>query len=114
MANHYERRKKIRHEPSDANVDEGGSSHAHVVSGRNLRPRAQKRARVDDDIEEENLSESSGDDDDEDETFRVEHRHGKCPAQQNNDDEEDAGDIGGNEEEEEGDDSEEEEDHPIP
>jgi hypothetical protein len=114
MPNHYERRKKILHEPSDANVDEGGSSHAHVVSGRNLRPRAQKRARVDDDIEEENLSESSGDDDDEDETFRVEHRHGKCPAQQNNDDEEDAGDIGGNEEEEEGDYSDEEEDHPIP
>jgi hypothetical protein len=59
MANHYERRKKIRHEPSDANVDEGGSSHAHVVSGRNLRLRGQKRAPVDDGIEEENVSESS-------------------------------------------------------
>jgi hypothetical protein len=39
MPNHYERRKKIHHDPSDANVDEGGSNHAQVVSGRALRPR---------------------------------------------------------------------------
>jgi hypothetical protein len=37
------RRKKICHNPTNVDVDEGRSIHAHVTSGRTLRPRGLKR-----------------------------------------------------------------------
>ena len=66
MTNLQERRTKYRFDPAGDDVDEGGSSHAHVDSGRELRPWGQKREVAEDIIE--------------DEPFRVEPRHGKGPA----------------------------------
>ena len=82
MSGHREKRSKRQHDPSDVHMaddDEGDSSQLNVVSGRQMRSR--KRSAADDIIEESDVS-SSSDDEVEDETYRVEHRAGKCPVQQ--------------------------------
>ena len=79
------------------------------------RPRGQKRPQ-DDDIVEESAGESSDSSDDEieDSTFRVEHRHGKGPANgSGSDEEEEEGDISDNDEEEEGGSEESEQEIPF-
>lgn len=43
MPKQSERRKKICHDPTDVDVDEGRSIHVHVTGGRTLRPRGLKR-----------------------------------------------------------------------
>ena len=81
MSGHCEKRSKRQHDPNVhmADDDEGGSSQLNVVSGRQLRSR--KRSATNDIVEESDGSFSS-DDEVEDETYRVEHRAGKGPAQQ--------------------------------
>ncbi|RLN03651.1 hypothetical protein C2845_PM13G17720 [Panicum miliaceum] len=67
----------------------GGSSHADVGRDRTLRSKGQKRA-PSGDIEggSNGCSSNSSDDEVEDETFRVEHRIGKGPAEGDSEDEE--------------------------
>ena len=111
----YERRTKRHMDPVGGNQDEGGSSDPVVRSTRELRPRGQKRPQ-DDDIVEESAGESSDSSDDEieDSTFRVEHRHGKGPANgSGSDEEEEEGDISDNDEEEEGGSEESEQEIPF-
>jgi len=102
-------------DPVEGNQDEGVSSDPVVRSTRELRPRGQKRPH-DDDIVEESAGESgdSSDDEVEDSTFRVEHRHGKEPANGSESDEEEEGEIGDNDEEEEGNSEESEQEIPFP
>ena len=108
MAGQHERRSKCRFDSSSdipmAGIDEGGSSHPNVVSGRELRPRGQKRVATDDIMEESDES-SSSDEETEDEIFRVEHRAGKGPAQQNSSEEEAAAGSDSGDDDEEGSDS---------
>ncbi|RLM73945.1 hypothetical protein C2845_PM15G02280 [Panicum miliaceum] len=88
ILNQRERRSKRRlNPPQDPN--ERGSSHADVDSSRTLRSRGQKRA-PSGDIEggSNGSSSNSSDDEVEDETFRVEHRTGKGPAEDDSEDEE--------------------------
>ncbi|RLN09265.1 hypothetical protein C2845_PM11G18380 [Panicum miliaceum] len=87
MPNQRERRTKRRLNSSQVDPNEGGSS--QEVSGRTLRSRGQKRA-PSGDIEggSNGSSSNSSDDEVEDETFRVEHRTGKSPAENDSEDEE--------------------------
>jgi len=101
MTGGHERGTKHRQDPTDihmADVDEGDSIQANVVSGRVLRPRGQKRAATEDIVEGEDDNTSS-DDDVEDEAYRFERRHGKGLAQEDSEEEEE---DEGDEEEDDG------------
>ena len=106
MIGKSERRTKHRFDTAGANQDESGSSHANVASGRELRPRGQKRAPVDDIGEESEGGSSSDDDDVEDSPFRVEPHHGKGVAQQSSSEEEEESAGDDDEENEESDENE--------
>ena len=69
-----------------------------------MRPRGQKIAAIDDIIEESDES-SSSDEETEDETFRMEHRAGKGPAQLNSCEEEAAAGSDSGDDDEEGSDN---------
>ncbi|RLN11881.1 hypothetical protein C2845_PM09G11910 [Panicum miliaceum] len=104
LGTHVERRTKCGIDTSQVDPNDGGSSHADVERGRTLRSRGQKRA-PSGDIEggSNGNSSNSSDDEVEDETFRVEHRPGKVPAQDDSEDEgEDAAGAGGSDDDEGG------------
>ncbi|RLN11491.1 hypothetical protein C2845_PM09G24890 [Panicum miliaceum] len=104
MPRKYERRTNHRLDsPQDPN--EGGSSHTDVDKGRTLRSKGQKRAPSGDIEGGSNGSTSNSSDDEvEDETFRVEQRTSKGPAEDVSEDEEEgvAGADGSDDDEDDG------------